>query len=169
MTHEEFSLFVGKYERLVFTICYRLTKDYDISQNLAQDTFLSAYTHLLTKKIENEKPWIARIATNKAKDYLKSAYNKKVQLADEESFGAIPSPDMGPEELTVSEDGAGRIRECILSLKEPYHKVSVLYFIEEKSIEEISFLLGRPPKTVRTQVYRARQMIQNSLLKEVVR
>ena len=41
-----------------------------------------------------------------------------------------------------------------------YHKVSVLYFLEERSLDEIAGLLGRPPKTVETQLYRARKKLK---------
>ena len=84
MTQREFSQFVAQYEKLVFTICYQFVKDYHEAQNLSQETFLSAYRHIDSYQGDNYKPWIARIATNKAKDYLNSAYHRRVMLADDE-------------------------------------------------------------------------------------
>ena len=49
-------------------------------------------------------------------------------------------------------------------LEEPYHKVAKLYFLEERSVDEIAEILGRPRKTVETQVYRARQKLQKMLM-----
>ena len=76
--------------------------------------------------------------------------------------------ESSPERLYISEEGEGHIRQMILNLKEPYHKVSVLFFLEERSLDEISELLNRPKKTVQTQLYRARQMLQKILKEEGV-
>ena len=49
MTKEEFSRLVLQYEKLVYTICFQLTRDAAAAEDLAQETFLSAsvsYTHL---------------------------------------------------------------------------------------------------------------------------
>lgn len=51
----------------------------------------------------------------------------------------------------------------IRSLHEPYLKVSVLYFLEEKDVDEIALTLGRPRKTVQTQLYRAKQSLQKMI------
>ena len=115
------------------------------------------------------KPWLCRIASNKAKDYLKSAYVRRVQLAREDEdgqeaeFRSIQDPDGSPGDQLETSEGAEAIREMIRSLHEPYLKVSVLYFLEEKSVEEISNALGRPPKTVHTQLYRAKQMLRGAI------
>ena len=44
MTNEKFKALVEQHERLVFTICYQLVQDYHEAQNLAQETFVSAFT-----------------------------------------------------------------------------------------------------------------------------
>ena len=115
------------------------------------------------------KPWLCRIASNKAKDYLKSAYVRRVQLAREDEdgqeaeFRTIQDADGSPGDQLETSEGAEAIREMIRSLHEPYLKVSVLYFLEEKSVEEIALALGRPRKTVQTQLYRARLALQKMI------
>lgn len=174
MTDQEFSDFVARYEKLVFTICYQFVKDYHEAQNLSQETFLSAYRHLPSYQGSDYKPWLARIAANKAKDFLGSAYHRRVVLAaaseDDPEGGPIPlpTPDPAPlpEERLIQKEGRRRAEEAIRSLKEPYQKVSILYFLEEKTTAEIAGLLGRPKKTVDTQLYRARRLLQTMLKEE---
>ena len=146
MNNEQFTHMVQQYERLVYTICYQFTRDHQLAEDLTQDTFLSAYNHRDDCPADNYKPWLARIAANKAKDHLKSAYHRRVQAAE-----------------AIDRDSALRIQREIRALKEPYHMVSVLYFLEENSIEEIARRLDRPPKTVHTQLYRAKQMLKTAL------
>ncbi len=171
MTNEQFGVVVEQYQKLVYTICYQMVRDHFEAQNLAQETFLAAYTHIDRCREEDMKPWLCRIAANKAKDHLKSAYVRRVQLAREDEDGqetgpglsAAPDPVGPPDDLYVEREGAGEIREMILSLHEPYLKVSVLYFLEEKPVEEIAQTLGRPRKTVQTQLYRAKLTLQKMI------
>ena len=122
MTQREFSQFVAQYEKLVFTICYQFVKDYHEAQNLSQETFLSAYRHIDNYQGDNYKPWIARIATNKAKDYLNSAYSRRVTLAadEETSVETIASirqddPSEQPDEVYISKESSGTIEQLRLA------------------------------------------------------
>ena len=147
MTNAQFAGLVEQYQRLVYTVCYQLVQDHQLAEDLTQDTFVSAFTHMDSCPPEHYKPWLARIAANKARDHLKSAW------------AAPPSP----EDLTVTEDEAAAIRQMVRSLKEPYLQVSVMYFLEERSVEEISRALRRPPKTVHTQLFRAKKMLREQI------
>ena len=62
---------IDQYQNLIYSICYRLTGDYFEAEDLAQDTFLSAYKNLSSFDGKNERAWLCRIATNKCIDYLK--------------------------------------------------------------------------------------------------
>ncbi len=167
MKEREFRSIIEKYEKLIFTICFQFVKDYQEAQNLTQETFISAYTHIDSCNIETIKPWLSRIATNKAKDYLKSAYNRRVVLGndDSEEVSAVSILPL-PETLVLAKEGAENIKEYILNMKEPYYKVSVMYFLEEKSIDEISTILKRPKKTVQTQIFRAKNILKEYIDKE---
>ena len=75
-------------------------------------------------------------------------------------------PSEQPDEVYISKESSGTIEQMIRSLKEPYREVCVLRFLEEKDTQEIAQLLGRPKKTVETQLYRARAILQKQI-KEV--
>lgn len=164
MKDKDFEQFVLQYEKLVFTVCYQLVKDYGEAQNLTQDTFLSAYQHIDSYQGSNYKPWLIRIVSNKAKDFLRSAYHRKVGTTDD--WDALPvGMETSAEEAAVAKSTAQLIADEIMALEEPYHKVSVLYFLEEKSVEEIAQFLDRPGKTVETQLYRAKKKLRSILSK----
>lgn len=169
MKQEEFARLVQQYERLVYTICYQFVKDPQLAEDLAQETFLSAYTHRDDCPPGSYKPWLARIAANKAKDYLKSAWRRRVSASEDDALDALAhtAGDPPPEELAITRDEAARARNAILALKEPYHQAAVLFFLEEKDISEIAAALHRPPKTVHTQIYRARMLLRDALKGEI--
>lgn len=167
MTNAQFATLVEQYQRLVYTVCYQLVQDHQLAEDLTQDTFVSAFTHMDSCPPEHYKPWLARIAANKARDHLKSAWARRVSAPGDEGFPQSPPPGTaappGPEDLAVTKDEAAAIRQMVRSLREPYLQVSVMYFLEERSVEEISRALRRPPKTVHTQLFRAKKMLQQQI------
>lgn len=166
MKAQDFENIVRQYEKLIFTVCYQLVRDYHEAQNLTQETFLSAYRHIDDYQGENYKPWLIRIASNKAKDHLKSAYFRRVDVTDEME-GKITGKGASAEELALSSETVRLVSERILALEEPYQKVAVLYFLKGLTPEEIAARLGRPRKTVQTQIYRARQKLQKFIKEEI--
>ncbi len=166
MESTNFNALVEKYEKLVYTICYQFAQDHHTAQDLAQETFLSVYTHLDSCPSDNPKAWVARIATNKAKDYLKSAYHRRVQsVADDAmpSEGALYLTAAQPHEVVQTNAACREIAGKIEALKEPYNTVAVMYFLQQQSVAEISRRLGRPRKTVQTQLFRARGQLKTQL------
>lgn len=167
MNTQQMETMVQQYEKLVYTVCYQFTRNHHTAQDLAQDTFVSAFTHLDSCPAGNEKAWLARIATNKAKDHLKSAYNRKallpgeeaVQHSAEEKTDAIATP----ETQLLEKETQSIIYSEIDGLKEPYRKVATLHLLQDYSILETAELLGRPRKTVQTQVYRAKKILRQRL------
>lgn len=165
LTNDEFTELVQQYERLVYTICYQFVRDSALAEDLAQETFLAAYTHRGDCPAEHYKPWLARIASNKARDYLKSAYHRRVLAAEDDTLAVLPTAytEPPPEELMLKRDEASRAKQAILDLKEPYRQAAILFFLEEKSVNEVAGALDRPVKTVHTQLFRARLLLQRAL------
>lgn len=164
VTDTAFEQLVVQYQRLVYTVCYQMVRDPQTAEDLAQETFLSAYTHRDSCAADTAKPWLCRIAVNKAKDHLKSAYARRVDLTDDdEDDGYRQSASPPAEDLALDTVAQGEIAARIRTLREPYLKVSELYFLSEVPVEEIARRLGRPPKTVHTQLYRAKLILQKQL------
>lgn len=161
MTKEQFSELVGQYERLVYTICFQLVRDAAAAEDLTQETFLSAYLHRDSMPPGYERQWLGRIAANKAKDHLQSAWNRRAMLPGDE---AMP-PGLAPpaEEIVLRRSALANIRKAISELREPYGSVCRLCLLEEKTPEEAALLLGRPVKTVHTQLSRGKRLLWQQL------
>lgn len=167
MNPEQFAKLVEQYQGLLYSICFQMVQDHYIAEDLVQETFLSAYNHLYHCSLENIRPWLAKIALNKAKDYLKSAYNRKVMATEKEYMTEavclhIPTPD-NPVDWTVQKEQQQEIYSMIQALKEPYYTVADLYFLKEKKADEIAQILERSPKTIHTQIYRAKILLQQKI------
>ena len=78
LTTLEFSAMVQQYQSLVYTVCHQLVPDVGDAQDLTQETFLAAWRAIDRCPSGFEKQWLACIAANKAKDYLRSAWVRRV-------------------------------------------------------------------------------------------
>ena len=107
-----------------------------------------------------EKQWLARIASNKAKDHLRSAWVRRVNTPGDEVLaleGAPPGSD--PEQRVLDALSEETLTEMILNLREPYKTPCRLMLLEQHTAAEAARLCGRPQKTVEAQIYRAKKML----------
>lgn len=155
---------IDRYQNLVFSVCYRITDSYFDAEDLTQDTFLSVYQNWDKFDGGNEKAWICRIATNKCLDYLKRAGRRMIPTEDTILL-EIKSGEPLPEERILSDEVRRELLEACESLKEPYRSVALAYFYEEKGISQIAGETGKNPRTLQTQVYRARASLRKILRK----
>lgn len=153
MTTLEFSAMVQKYQSLVYTVCHQLVPDAGDAQDLTQETFLAAWRAIDRCPSGFEKQWLARIAANKAKDYLRSAWVRRVNIPGDDVLaleGAPPGAQ--PEQQVLDALGEEELTAMILDLREPYRTPCRLVLLEQHTMAEAAQLCGRPPKTVEAQI-----------------
>ena len=158
---------VQKYQALVYTVCHQLVPDVQEAQDLTQETFLAAWRAIDRCPPGFEKQWLARIAANKAKDYLRSAWARKMNTPGDEVLALEGAPPgMQPEQQVLEALGEEELTEMILNLREPYHTPCRLVLLEQHTMAEAARLCGRPPKTVEAQIYRAKKMLAEQIRSE---
>ena len=77
---ENLTRLVNQYQNLIFSICLKITGDYFASEDLTQETFLSAYKHWEEFNGQAEKAWLCRIASNKSIDYCREAARRQMSI-----------------------------------------------------------------------------------------
>lgn len=162
---ERFSIMVDTYQNLIFSVCYKVTGDYFMAEDLAQESFLAAYRNLDSFEGENEKAWLCRIATNKSIDYLRGAGRRAVPTED--IFFEQQSENGGsPEDICLEKEVKERLLEYCGRLKPPYNEIAKSVYYDEKKAVEIAKERNENVKTVQTQIYRARDMLRKIYGKE---
>ena len=162
---ERFSIMVDTYQNLIFSVCYKVTGDYFMAEDLAQESFLAAYRNLDSFEGENEKAWLCRIATNKSIDYLRGAGRRAVPTED--IFFEQQSENGGsPEDICLENEVKERLLEYCGRLKPPYNEIAKSVYYDEKKAVEIAKERNENVKTVQTQIYRARDMLRKIYGKE---
>ena len=127
---------IDRYQNLIFSICFQLTKDYFDAQDLTQETFLSAYKNMSGFDGRNERAWLCKIASRKCLDY---------------QFLIICSPaESSPEQDLMEKALRQELYDCCMKLKEPYRQTALDYFYHEMDAGEIAARTGKNLKTVQT-------------------
>jgi RNA polymerase sigma factor, sigma-70 family len=155
---------IDTYQNLIYSICYKIVRDYFEAEDLAQETFLSAYKHLSTFDRQHEKAWLCRIATNKCLDYIKKAERQSMPTEDEYFLTRTDNEPL-PEESILEQEIKDQLSERCNQLKPPYREIAMDYFYYELSAAEIASNTGKNLKTVQTQIYRARALLQKTYRK----
>lgn len=163
-----------QYQKLIYTVCLQFVHDPHTAEDLTQDTFLAAYSAIDRCEPQYYKAWLVRVAANKCKDHLKSAWVRRVGAPGDDALpepcGAPPGDAADPAQQLDERTGAQELEEMVRNLREPYGRIAVLYFLQHKDTAEIAALTQRPPATVSSQLWRAklllRQQIHERRLKE---
>ncbi len=156
---QKFEAYVNQYGRLVLSICYSMTGDYFAAEDLAQETLLSAYKGMDRFDGGNPKGWLCTIAANKCRDYLKSAARRTAPV-DDEALSAAAGSEPSGEDRYIARETEERLRLLCGRLKEPYRDAALSYFCEGIPPDTLAKQTGENPNTLRTRVYRAREMLK---------
>ncbi len=165
---------VRRYERPIFSLIYRMVRDRELAEDLAQETFVKALKAVGSYRPEYKfSSWIFKIANNAAIDHLRK--RELATLSIEGSPHAVTPDAMeatalqisgrlpGPlEELEARELG-GAIEEAIGRLRPEYRACILLRHVEGRPYEEIAEMLGLPLGTVKTYIHRARYELREAL------
>ena len=125
-------------------------------QHLAQDSFIKIYRawHPMDGPAA-EKAWVMRVTVNVCKDYLRSAWKRKVNLV--EQYPELPASEDPPK------NEEGRLLAEIMALKPKYREVILLHYYQQLRVNEIAEVLGAPQSTVSIRLRRAREALRKRL------
>jgi RNA polymerase sigma-70 factor (ECF subfamily) len=158
-----FEEIVKRYQRRVYATAYRIVRQPDLADDVAQDAFLRAYEALDRFDLARPfGPWICRIAANLAINHVRSPEAREEGLP--EGHGETPAPTEDP--LTqVLGDEAQSVLECALGrLPAEQRAVFTLRVFDELSYREIADALGIQIGTVMSRLSRARERLREVLL-----
>ncbi len=167
-----FELLVAKYQRRIFRLISRFVSDPATAEDIAQETFLRAYRAIGRFRGDSQfYTWLYRIAVNTAKRSASAGargpvFQENVHSSEgEETFAGSEqlSTVETPEALMASREIADAVKSALDCLPEELRTAIVLREIEGLSYEDIAQLMGCPPGTVRSRIFRAREAIARQL------
>jgi len=168
---QDYALLVKKYERPVFNIVYRLTGNFEMANDITQETFIKAYRSLRQVRAEFKfSNWLFKIATNLCRDQFKKkkpeaevSLDESIALAESEIPYDDSNNSLDPEEKLVLKEEQKQVLGAIESLPFLYRKIIVLRYIQDLAYKEIADILKIPMGRVKVQLHRAHKILRNEL------
>ena len=165
---------VRRYERPVFSLIFRMVRDRETAEDLAQDTFIKVLNHIDRYRPEFKlSSWLFKIANNVAIDHLRKRHLETVSIdgsphaataaeAEATSLDLASRGETALEEMESRELGTS-IERAIAGLRPEYRACILLRHVEGRSYEEIAATLDLPLGTVKTYIHRARHELREAL------
>ena len=157
---ELYSEVVKRYQDKLLRYANYLLKNNDEAQDVVQNSFIKAYKNLFKFDLKRKfSSWIYRIVHNEAINYLKKK-KKEVSLEINDQLILNLSSKENIELTYEKKEVKKRVEKCLALLPIKYKVVLVLFFLEEKSYDEISDILRMPIGTVGTRVSRGKLLLK---------
>ncbi len=152
----------GRYASALLGVCRRYARNNEDAEDILQDSFIKIFKKLAQFKSEGSfEGWMRRVVVNTAlKKYTVSRYNKEI-TTDNIKDTSIADVDNVPAFNHLTEKD---LLVLINKLPDGYRIVFNMYVIEGYQHDEIAALLGIQPGTSRSQLVKARAMLQKEIM-----
>ena len=151
---------MNKYGQEVLQLAYSYVKNKEIAEDLTQDIFVKCFKSIHTYKGKSKlRTWVWRVAINHCKDYLKSWYNQKVIITDNETTYTGLSQE-SVEQTVIQNDEDHQLASAVMNLPIKYREVIYLFYFEEMPIKEIAAVIEVKENTVKTRLRRGKELLK---------
>jgi len=165
---------IRRYERPVFSLIFRMVRDRETAEDLAQEAFIKVLNHIDRYRPEFKfSSWLFKIANNVSIDFLRKRQLPTISIdgspmaasaaeVEATSFDVAVRAESALEEMESRELGSA-IEKAIATLRPEYRSCIMLRHVEGRSYEEIAATLDLPLGTVKTYIHRARHELREAL------
>lgn len=155
------SLF-NRYASTLLGVCMRYARNKEDAEDILQDAFIKIFKKISQFKGDGSfEGWMRRVVVNTAlKKYTVSRYSKEFSVDEVKDSHLPDSNDVPPFNHLTEKD----LLLLIHNLPDGYRIIFNLYVIEGFQHDEIANMLGIQPGTSRSQLVKARQMLQREII-----
>lgn len=165
VSEEEYVRYASLYMDMVLRIAVNYCKEFSDAEDITQDVFLKLYeTRTDFADDEHVKRWLIRVTVNDCKNYLASAWRRRMQPMEFQKIESVLETAGGNSEGVSEEDAETEaLFEAVATLPEKYRSVVHLYYYEDYPVKEIARILQKKETTIQTRLMRARKMLKKQL------
>jgi len=163
VAEDELEGLVREQARFVYRVCYSVLRNHHDAEDAAQETFVRVWRNRgKLAGIRELRGWLARIAWRVAVDRRRG----KAEMSLDDAAHAVSemrASGASAEQLAAEKQTAALLERLIASLPRELREPLVLSTIEEMTSADIAVALEIPEASVRTRVFRARQLLREKL------
>src|SRR5256714_8218062 len=163
---DAFGWIVVRYQSLICSLAYGATGSLSQSEDLAQETFVTAWQQLADlREPEKLRSWLCRISRNLTYDALRKQGREPSHKAEPlEEIQKSPALEPLPSDYTISREEETILWRSIERIPESYREPLVLYYREHQSVEKVAAALDLSEDTVKQRLSRGRKLLHEQVL-----
>ena len=163
--YSAFDLLVLKYQSRLISTVYKYVKERQLAEDIVQEAFIKSYKSIDSFREESSfYTWVYRIAVNTAKNYLVSSKRRAElvmsDLSQDESFYPEKLDVDSPYDILKANELRDLILDTLSTLVEETRTALSLREFDGLSYEQISEIVKCPVGTVRSRIFRGREVIE---------
>ena len=153
-----FAALVHRQSRFVFRVAFSVLRDPHDAEEVVQETFLRLYRNSAWMEMRDERAFLARAA-------WRIAIDRRPKSRSTEASAGLASHEPGPEAAVLRAEQIATVHRMIDALPEKLRQPLALSTVDELGSREIAEIMGIAEGTVRTRLWRARQILKQKLEK----
>jgi RNA polymerase sigma-70 factor, ECF subfamily len=167
-----FKFLVLRYQRPMFKFLATFRLSQSVVEEIAQESFVRAYRGLTTydpAKGASFSSWLFTIARNLALNERERNHrqSKVIEAAMQQHQSRAVDPQPDPQEQLEQEESKGKLLRAMSLVPEPFRQALVLSYLRELSIAEIAQIECCSAGTVKSRIFRGKQLLKTILIAEV--
>ncbi|HEX6258536.1 MAG TPA: RNA polymerase sigma factor [Candidatus Saccharimonadales bacterium] len=156
--HLAYAELVNRYKNALYRHCFAIVRNEDAAEDIAQDTFITAYYKLPTyDSAYRLSTWLFKIATHKALNWLKRTAREVA--AEDELIASVASSLPQPDVAALNSE----LHQAVDKLQPRYRAVISLYYWQGLSYQEVATVLAVPEGSVKGWMRRAKDALKKEL------
>ncbi|HEX3719510.1 MAG TPA: RNA polymerase sigma factor [Verrucomicrobiae bacterium] len=163
---DAFGLIVRRYQSLICSLAYNATGSLGLSEDLAQETFVTAWRQLgALREPAKLRPWLCQIARNITFDSLKKQGREPVHRAEAlEAASQSPAAEGSPTDHAISREEEAILWRSIEDIPVSYREPLILFYRQHQSILNVAEALDLTEDAVKQRLARGRKLLREQVL-----
>jgi RNA polymerase sigma factor (sigma-70 family) len=158
---DAFGQIVSRYQSLICSLTYSATGSLGESEDLAQETFITAWKHLRhLREAPKLRAWLCGIARNRIRNFLRREGREPVRKADTiDAEHQSVAHEPIPADHAISKEEATILWRSLERLPEVYREPLILFYREGESVERVAIELELSEDAVKQRLSRGRKLL----------
>jgi RNA polymerase sigma-70 factor (ECF subfamily) len=158
------------FDRVYSLVFNQVDRNRDVAEDIVQETFLAALKSAKGFKGRSSAyTWLCSIAYHKVADHYRRQSRERKRMVsgvdvDTVDVSENPGTQPQPDSLIESAETRQVVNEALAKLPWDYRQVLILKYVEELSVQEISQIMDRSPKSIEGLLTRSRKALQTQLV-----
>jgi RNA polymerase sigma factor (sigma-70 family) len=158
--NEAFRLLINPYIKQAHQTAFLLLHDYSLAEDAVQEALFQVHSALkrFDRNIASFKTWFTGILIN-----CTLKINRKRRPIIKLNERQLQDNKNNLEQNYLLKEESQLIINCVTQLKAKYKTIVILYYFQEMSVREISLALGLKEGTVKSRLYKSRELLKEAL------